>query len=338
MTDLITSLRLAYTKLPKPVKKIARPFLRPIYKYRCSFILRRFCAEFHEGWILVCPASLGDLFMVCSLAKAFRDQYDVDKLIIIGSNDWSSISSYFESIDEYRVCQAQTIEAAYHGGLSYPIPRPRIPFNAYPKFKSDEVAFVGYKGISQLDYFKARLGLSLHSSYTPPRSLLPSELDQGREYLRSRGLREGKTVLINPFGQSVKSFSWQRWIGLANHLRKRGYDILWSYHQPKPCPPEIEGNDIPLGMMRAVAVCCGFVITIACGLSVLLAFDPATHLSLIPRRSKLDDLLYYNLVPRVEMKDFVECSKTENIFPTSTAKTVIVDENDSYDDWLSQYL
>lgn len=338
MTDLISSLRLAYIKLPKSVKRVARPFLSPFNNYRLLSIWRRFCAEFHGEWILVCPQSLGDLFLVCVLAKAFRDQYDVDKLSIIGSNDWSSISNYFESIDEYRVCHAQTIEAVYHCGSSDPIPRPGIPFIAYPGFKSEETIFLGYRGINQLDYFKARLGLSLHSSYSPPRSLLPSELDQGREYLRSRGLREGKTVLINPFGQSVKSFSWQWWIDLANHLRKRGYDILWSYHQPKPCPPEIEGNDIPLGMMRAVAVCCGFIITIACGLSVLLAFDPATHLSLIPRRSKLDDLLYYNLVPRVEMKDFVECSRTENIFPTSTAKTVIVDENDSYDEWLSQYL
>lgn len=331
-------MRLAYTKLPKPIIRIVNPLLRTVYRHRKRSIWRRFCAEFHDEFVLVCPESLGDFVFIGSLAKAFKDQYqDVDKLIIIGSNDWRSISNYFESIDEYRVCNAQIIDAVYYGGSSDLIPRPGIPFIAYPKYKCGEVEFLGYKGISQLDYFKARLGLSLHSSYSPPRSLFSSELDQGREYLRSRGLREGKTVLINPLGQSIKTFCWQWWIDLANHLRKRGYDVLWNYHQRNPCPPEIDGNDIPLELKRAVAVCCGLVITIASGLNVLLAFDPVAHLSLIPRRSKLDDLNNFPL-PRIEMSDFAEALKIETIYPASTIKTIILDDNSDYDEWLSKYL
>lgn len=342
MSGFIHSFRLVYRKMPKPVKKAARFFLKPIHNHQLSHIWRRFCADNHEGWILVCPASLGDFITICSLAKAFKNKYSVDKLTLISRNNWSMISDYFESIDEYRVCQGEVIEAAQYllySGLSDPIPRSGIPFIAHPYFAGETVRCLGYKDINLLDLFKIRLNLSQYSNYSPPRSLLAMELDQGKEFLHSRGLRVGKTVLINPLGQTAKSFSWQWWIELANQLRRRGYDILWNYHQPKPHPAEIETSDIPLGMMRAVAVCCGFVISIGCGLDVLLAFDPMKYISLYPRRNKLDELTYfYSLNPALEATDYVTAGTIRNFFPTSTIDTISMDENSSYDEWLSKYL
>lgn len=185
-----------------------------------------------RSWILLNPTSLGDTWIVCALAKAFRETHGPITMVVKESH--AAIAQMYQN-DIFKIIavdgnQIQDYCSRTHHFCTFAIDQ---PFIAHPFWVGDG----RLDRIMQLYRYPGRGGITftdvcryiLHLGWDAPlaRPTIPQAwTDEAHSYAQSIGMVPGKSVILSPDNNSVEALPVEFWQPLADELNRLGWKVF----------------------------------------------------------------------------------------------------------------
>ncbi|SDG49135.1 hypothetical protein [Roseospirillum parvum] len=239
-----------------------------------------------DEWLFVCAYGIGDTYMTCGLAMAFKDQMArrgaPGRLAVAVKKSQIEVARLFEPlIDRIVAFEAVDLEALFRFSRF----EPGQPIIAHPFHYGDGrlCHWLTREGVHLLDLHRFMMDLPFDAMPAPP--VVPADQRQAaRARLEGWGLPRGRTVLLAPHAYSTATLPLGFWNTLTARLKAAGWEVVLNV-DPR-FPVTVEGArpiEFPLGEALPVADHCGWVISSRSGLTDILSTTRARLSVLYPR-------------------------------------------------------
>ncbi len=185
-----------------------------------------------RSWILLNPTSLGDTWIVCALAKAFRETHGPITMVVKESH--AAIAQMYQN-DIFKIIavdgnQIQDYCSRTHHFCTFAIDQ---PFVAHPFWVGDGrldrmfelFRYPGRGGLSFADMFRYMLHLDWDAPLARP--VIPKAWrDEADSYAQSIGMVPGKSVILFPDNNTTEALPTEFWQSLTEHLTKAGWKVF----------------------------------------------------------------------------------------------------------------
>jgi hypothetical protein len=224
---------------------------------------------------------IGDVCVELAYAAEYKKTHGIEHLAVITHNKNHALYTYFgqgvggyDSLIELSYNDINALLKFYKSdyGLVYRRKHPEI-LCAYCTAYVRSDFIVGNTYIRLSDIEKA--------IYHIPKDTQPcriNKIDQKewiQQLIKKEKIIEGKTVLLNPYADSVKGVPMGLFEVLADELKKMGFKAVTGVHDGQLPVPGTEGIDFPLEKTISLAEACGYVIGARSGFLDLCSFADA---------------------------------------------------------------
>lgn len=238
-----------------------------------------------DEWLFVCSHGIGDTYMTCGLAMAFRDEMArrgrSPRMAVAVKRGHAEVARLFEnSID--RIVTFDQVD--YEPLFRFSRFEPGQPIVAHPFYYGDGRLWrwLQKDGVHLLDMHRFMMDLPFDAHLAPP--VTPADQRQAaREKVQGWGLPRGRTVILAPHAYSTQTLSLPFWNLLTEKLTALGWTVCLNV-DPR-YPVAIEGArpvEFGLGEALPVANHCGWVISSRSGLCDILSTTSARLSVLYP--------------------------------------------------------
>ncbi|NLM06964.1 MAG: hypothetical protein GX219_08610 [Tissierellia bacterium] len=183
----------------------------------------------------------GDMYILCSYLEEYLEKNSINKATItVLTNTLVKIVELFFPLgnDKLRVIKVSEEDSDDLCALAFLFPR-KIEI-LQPHFRDlNLINYDGYKGISFLDHYKKLIfGLDGNTKpFHPPFNQDATKVD---EFFEKYSLRQGKTILLAPYANSIFPFKTNIWEKIAERLKKLGYDVVTN--SSSESEPPVQGT------------------------------------------------------------------------------------------------
>jgi hypothetical protein len=185
-----------------------------------------------RSWILLNPTSLGDTWVVCALAKSFKETHGGALTMVVKPAQTALAQMYQPYIDRIMCLQQDLHEVCerIQPRTTFDIDQPII---AHPFWhgdgRLDELSkLFEYKnrgGLLFVDFFRYILRLPWTSELVKP-TIPDVWRNEAIAYARELGMAEGQSVILFPNNNTNKELPDAVWQTLADKLRARGVMVF----------------------------------------------------------------------------------------------------------------
>lgn len=231
-----------------------------------------------DAWIIVCPYSLGDTYLLASLGEAFRRAHCADGkpvVLVVKSSLFPLALMFRQHFD--RIIG---LEDLYLNAIRLELEHVKLstilcPGHAYfphPNHLHDARADLTptFGRVSQLGMYATLLRLPLETRPALPQ-ISPDARQGAAELAAKLGIRDGRSVLLFPESNSWEQVPDEFWQHLAPRLQAAGWDVYTnasgSWRGPRA--QEIEGArliHVPLDLVYPFLERAGWAIGTLCGM------------------------------------------------------------------------
>lgn len=241
--------------------------------------------------------AIGDWCMELAFAKAYKEEHAINRIGIVTTSPESDVYHYFCDCFDLIIPLSKEEHSALFNfyksdlGLLYRRKHKGI-LCVYPTAfcRSDLLLENPYIIMTEIIKNIYRI-----PAYTIPSRIKKIPCEEWIKDLEERGIiQKARTVLINPYANSVKGIPISFFRNIGNALIQKGYRVIASAHdENNPIGGEIP--TIRFGMDKAVALAdyCGYVIGVRSGFMDLMVFSDANIISIDHASYQLAD--GYNL-------------------------------------------
>ena len=234
-------------------------------------------------WILVNPTSIGDTYVVCALARAFKATHG-GKLTMVMKQSQLPIAHMFQSdIDRMLAYEDQELLSfswKFFGVGSFDIDQPIM---AHPQWHgaghdfhqfAELFAYPGRGGLTFADWFRLMLRLGWDTELSKPN--IPDEWRAAANaYADQIGMTEGKSIILFPDNNSQAPLPDAFWSQLAERLSAEGLTVFTNMagnrHGPRTVPlPGTSGVHITLANVIPLVERAGRFVSMSNGMSSML--------------------------------------------------------------------
>jgi hypothetical protein len=185
-----------------------------------------------RSWILLNPTSLGDTWIVCALAKSFKETHEGPLTMVVKPTQVAIAQMYQPYIDRIICLQQDLHEVCdrIQQHTTFDIDQPII---AHPFWhgdgRLDELSkLFEYKnrgGLLFADFFRYVLRLPWTSELVKP-AIPQIWRDEAVAYAHELGMVQGRSVILFPNNNTNKELPESVWQILADKLRARGLIVF----------------------------------------------------------------------------------------------------------------
>lgn len=277
-----------------------------------------------EYWIF-CPLHpIGDLLVICSYMKSFKEKNGGKILILVKNAELKNLVEMFSSIDKVMIIDEKTyIYYQYESEqkFSNKIQKGKVHF-----LNADKIASSGLKFDTLRNLYKYSLNLETVVPENPVNTV--DDKDAINKIFSDYNFKDS-IILISPYANSLnyKVLSKEFWIDLANELVMQGYDVVFNSNT------NFEGYKtlfLPLSQIGLFAEKCHSVICFRSGIADLISlYAPEKLIVLYP--PQLDHpTLGLNMIEKVYKNKYkFDDTKTdmENMYNIFSVKSIIGIDN-----------
>ena len=185
-----------------------------------------------RSWILLNPSSLGDTWVVCALAKAFKEAHGQITMVI--KPEQAAIAQMYQD-DIFKIIAVDGAQLSdycirIHHFCTFAID---LPFIAHPFWVGDGrldrlielFRYPGRGGICFSDMFRHILHLSWDAPLALP-AIPQMWRDEAEAYAQTIGMAPRKSVILFPDNNSNEALPTGFWQPLAEKLNQAGYKVF----------------------------------------------------------------------------------------------------------------
>ncbi len=219
--------------------------------------------------IFLCPAGIGDTYILCSLSEAFINEHGGTFSIIV-SEKQSFIGNLFPSISKTIVTNKIPLASIsqFFMNVFKEESNERIQWG-HPYWLILGIA--GYKGLRFVDAYKMFLRIGLESHLSAPGKVNPESVSKAAKIFDDLHLPIGKTVVMVPHSNSLKPIEETIWIKIVEELKCIGlFPVTNVGRNEKPIPGTVSIS-IPLEEIIPFVELAGHVVSTRCGLADLVS-------------------------------------------------------------------
>ena len=227
-----------------------------------------------DEWLFVCAYGIGDTYMTCGLAMAFRDEMarrgGPGKVAVAVKKSQGEVAGLFDAfLDRVVAFESVDLEPLFRFSHF----EPGQPIIAHPFHYGDGRLWrwLQKDGVHLLDMHRFMLDLPFDAPVAPP--VVPMAFRQtARKKMDGLGLPQGRTVILAPHAYSTATLPVAFWNDLSARLRAAGWTVALNV-DPR-YPVTIEGAvplEFSLGEALPMADACGWVISSRSGLCDILS-------------------------------------------------------------------
>lgn len=267
-----------------------------------------------QTYIVVSLYSLGDTYLLCSLAKAFRSVHckNGEKIVLVVKESHLAIAELFiDDIDSVYLMQKDTTDRALRylmdNGLKCGF-GPGEALFIHPHHVNDTRVddFTNLEGVSQVNMYANLLRLPIRT--LPGTPIIPSNRHLEAKSLSERyGVIEGKSVVLFPDSNSWPQLPGVFWKKFSINLSKKGWNVFTnsagnntSGTRDVPLPGS-SLIDIPLHLVIPFLEQAGWVIGALCGLmNVVISSQTKCKKTVVVRGPAHGKSLKFNEFIKVE--------------------------------------
>ena len=216
-----------------------------------------------RDFILVAPYGLGDTYLICAFASAFKAQHcrDGQKLFVVTKESHAALAQRFRGIDRYHfVPDAGLSRAARMRDGEQNTLAPGCAYWAHPNFakvRPDHCVAVGR--MTDAAMYALLLGLDPRTPLSLPDEAPRFPPNEGTLLVEKYGIVPGRTVLLFPHAASWPAVPNKFWAQLIVALSEAGWYVV--HNDPR---------DMPLRIVPALAELCGWAIGANSGIMQML--------------------------------------------------------------------
>lgn len=187
-----------------------------------------------RSWILVCPASIGDTWIVCELAQAFRDTHGGPLTLVIKDSQKEiaqMFASAFDKIIVWEDIRLNQFCLRLMGQGAFAIDEPIIAhpyWHGIGRFYQPLIALLSYPnrgGLTVTDHFRLILQLSWESKLAQP-VISEKSRNDAEIYADQLGLERGNSVILFPDSNSNPGLLDKFWEDLTIELINAGKQVF----------------------------------------------------------------------------------------------------------------
>ena len=269
----------------------------------------------NNEWAFLCPAGIGDTFILCALSKTFIEKR-LGTFTVIVKNNHSSIPSMFSSIS-----RIETVEKMPSTNL----------YNFFSVSRIDDkmkgrllwghpyclISIAGYKGLGFVDMYKMYLGLEQTALLTKP-SISENAVKKATDKFTKHNLPIGKTVILAPYAKSLKNFRIEVWAEIVKYIKYNGLVPVTNIANNEKPIPGTGGINISLEEIIPFCELAGHVISIRSGLCDLLSNAEIKFTVLYPKSFFIHETTLY---------EFYSLEKNGMTNSSKNVQEIEIDEN-----------
>lgn len=186
--------------------------------------------------IIVCPGHMGDTLLIAALAREYKEQHGVNRLLYVSSSLPEEILNRYSAIDSVLILDGDEMKSLqfymmvrklwYQDGIRYAHFQEGIVLN-YPKIAT--IAMMDYNNYSFRFNRMRMLDLKMDSEFKP----LVVSAPQNRETLVEN---YGNAVLLMPVSYSTDMMRDEFWEKLTEEIHRKGFEVYTNYNDaPGEC-------------------------------------------------------------------------------------------------------
>jgi hypothetical protein len=255
-----------------------------------AFADRRFCEAFAAGalrngpalsqarrWVIVNLYSLGDSYLLCALARKFREAHctNGEELVMVVRRSHAAIAEMFaRDFDIIGLANDGDLDRTVGHLLVNRIKCGFAPGEAlfvHPHHMNDTRVddFTNLEGVSQANMYANLLRLPIRAALSAP-EIPESWLAAGEAAAKTLGMTKGRSVVLCPDSNSWPPVGDAFWERLAARLQKAGWSVFTNAYGtargPRTAPlPGTRLADFPLKLALPVLSYGGWVIAALSG-------------------------------------------------------------------------
>ena len=253
-----------------------------------SYQFQAFCRDYvleAEDWYFVASAfSSGDVYLMASLARAFRVEHGGGRIVFLTRPQHQFIPELFASVDSAVAVEPYVTQGVKERTWLWREDCPKGRF--YKPALLGPVAMVGCRGTTIFDAWRAVMRVPWDALSERPRLPTDREREEARALLSRLELSSGKFALLCPDAQSTRELPElpdDLWRQLATSLRARGVVPVTNLGPQTRIIDGTTGARIPLPLLRAFAMEAGWIVAKRSGLCDILSDLPIRLAVLYPK-------------------------------------------------------
>lgn len=227
-----------------------------------------------EEWLFVCAYGIGDTYMTCALAMAFRDEAlrvgRSGRIAVAVKKAHVQVARLFDAfLDRIVVFESIQTEPLFRFSRF----EPGQPIIAHPFHYGDGRLWrwLQKDGVHLLDMHRFMMDLPFDAAPAPP--VVSADLRaSARDKVAAAGAPRGRSVVLAPHAYSTHTLPVDFWARLSQRLSAAGWTVFLNADPRYPLT--IEGSrplQFDLGEALPVADHCGWVISSRSGLCDILS-------------------------------------------------------------------
>ncbi len=219
--------------------------------------------------IFLCPAGIGDTYILCSLSEAFINKHGGTFSIIVPEKQ-SFIAKLFPSVSKTLVTNkipSASISRFFMNIYKEEFTK-RIQWG-HPYWLMAGIA--GYKDLRFVDAYKMFLGIALESRLSAPGKVNHESVFRAAKIFDDLRLPIGRTVVMIPHSNSLKRIEKAIWIKIVDELKCVGLLPVTNVGQNEEPIPGTASVSIPLEEIIPFVKLAGHVVSTRCGLADLVS-------------------------------------------------------------------
>jgi len=209
-----------------------------------------------DDWFFFIDYGIGDTLFLCSLMKEFKRK-NGGRIVLISRDSHEKIAKMFQDIDAYipidskfkklnskAICSSRVIRK---GKIFIP-----HPYSNSALFIMSEM--IGYKDFNLFDMYRVILNLPVDSEMAQPDF---SVHDTGpiKDFLYQNDCDPGKTVMLFPSANSIKSVGKDFWIELILCLVENGFKVIVNSESKEGFFNHRNVINVNMNLTATVALC-----------------------------------------------------------------------------------
>ena len=205
-----------------------------LYQHYWSAALDYWRDPQRRSWILVCPVSIGEVWIICALAQAFRDTHGAPITIVIRESHKHIPQLFPKVVDRIIIWEDDRLikfSQRLIGQGAFAVDEPII---VHPHFQglgrywaslTQLLRYPGRGGLTVIDHLRLILQLDWESPLT--QTVVPIDWhDDAVIYAKEIGLERDKSVILFPDNNTMPSLPNKFWEDLTVALVRSGKKVF----------------------------------------------------------------------------------------------------------------
>ena len=180
--------------------------------------------------IIICPGHMGDTLLIAALAKEYKEQHEVKRLIYVSASLPEDVLKLYSAIDAVFMLDKEEMSSLrfyflvtqqwYKNGIHYAHFRERVIV------EENRICTIPELPYSSRSFYENRMDmmrLPRNAHFSMLRVPANPDIEQLRE-------KYGKAVLLMPISYSTHLIREEFWEKLAETIRKKGFLVYTNYN------------------------------------------------------------------------------------------------------------